>query len=127
MPPTKAQPRHKVSPAKRQRAEQRRTRVASPAGIRGRNVRATKDQGKKRRPFPIVGIGASAGGLEAFTQLLKHQPPDSGMAFILIQHLDPSHRSLLPEILSKATAMMVTQVTNGAVVRPNRVYVMPPN
>jgi two-component system CheB/CheR fusion protein len=74
----------------------------------------------------VVGIGASAGGLEAFTQLLKHLPPDTGMAFVLIQHLDPTHQSLLPELLSKATRMPVMQVTDGIVVKPNQVYVIPP-
>ena len=54
--------------------------------------------------FPVVGIGASAGGLEAFTQLLKLLPSDTGMAFVLIQHLDPAHSSFLPEALAKATA-----------------------
>src|SRR5208282_2001787 len=55
--------------------------------------------------FPVVGIGASAGGLEAFTKLLKHLPNDTGMAFVLVQHLDPTHASALTEILSRTTAM----------------------
>jgi two-component system CheB/CheR fusion protein len=54
-------------------------------------------------PFPIVGIGASAGGLEAFQQMLAHLPPDTGMAFLLVQHLDPSHKSQLTEILSRGS------------------------
>ena len=54
-----------------------------------------------RNDFPIVGIGASAGGLEAFTKLLSHLPPDSGMAFVLIQHQDPKRESMLTEILSR--------------------------
>ncbi|MBW4512977.1 MAG: PAS domain-containing protein [Scytonematopsis contorta HA4267-MV1] len=77
--------------------------------------------------FPIVGIGASAGGLEAFTQLLSHLPTDTGMAFVLIQHLDPHHKSLLSEILSRATQMPVSEVRNGTVVEQNHVYVIPPN
>ena len=56
-------------------------------------------------PFSIVGVGASAGGLEAFTQLLKALPPDTGMAFVLVQHLAPTHVSALAEILSRATQM----------------------
>jgi two-component system, chemotaxis family, CheB/CheR fusion protein len=76
---------------------------------------------------PVVGVGASAGGLEAFTQLLKHIPTDTGMAFVLIQHLDPSHASLLTEILAKATAMPVTEVADGIEVLPDRVYIIPPN
>src|SRR5262245_39780683 len=78
-------------------------------------------------PFPTVGIGASAGGLEAFTQLLKALPADTGMAFVLVQHLAPKHESLLSELLSRTTKMPVTQATDGVVVRPNSVYVIPPN
>jgi two-component system, chemotaxis family, CheB/CheR fusion protein len=59
---------------------------------------------------PIVGVGASAGGLAAFTQLLTHLPTDTGMAFVLIQHLDPTHPSSLTELLAKTTAMPVTEV-----------------
>ena len=77
--------------------------------------------------FAVVGIGASAGGLEAFTQLLEHLPPDSGMAFVFIQHLSPTHPSLLGEALSHATRMPVLQVTHGMRVEPDHVYVIPPN
>src|SRR5580704_19299583 len=77
--------------------------------------------------FPIVGVGASAGGLDAFTQLLKHLPADTGMAFVLIQHLDPKHESILATLLSRATRMAVVEVTNQMRVAPNHVYVMPPN
>src|SRR5687768_1354298 len=66
-------------------------------------------------PFPVVGIGASAGGLEAFRHLLEDLPVDTGMAFVLVQHLDPTHESLLTDLLSKTTALPVTQVTNGIV------------
>ena len=72
-------------------------------------------------------MGASAGGLEAFTQLLKHLPADSGMAFVLIQHLDPTHASFLPEALAKATTMAVSQPADGTPVEPNHVYVIPPD
>jgi len=77
--------------------------------------------------FPIVGIAASAGGLEAFTELLGHLPADTGMAFVLIQHLDPNHESCLAEILSRSTQMPVSQVRDGVAVEPNQVYVIPPN
>jgi two-component system CheB/CheR fusion protein len=77
--------------------------------------------------FPIVGIAASAGGLEAFTQLLKYLLTDTGMAFVLIQHLDPNHKSLLSEILARETQMPVTEVQDGVNVEPNKVYVIPPN
>lgn len=78
-------------------------------------------------PFPIVGVAASAGGLEAFIQLLRHLPIDSGMAFVLIQHLAPDHESLLSEILSRITQLPVCEVQNGVRVEPNQVYVIPPN
>ncbi|MHC5761374.1 chemotaxis protein CheB [Nostoc sp.] len=77
--------------------------------------------------FPIVGIAASAGGLEAFTQLLKHLLTDTGMAFVLIQHLDPNHKSLLSEILGRTTTMPVNEVRDGVTVEPNQVYIIPPN
>ena len=76
--------------------------------------------------FPIVGIGASAGGLAAFEQFFTALPPDSGMAFVVVQHLSPPHKSILPEIIQRYTAMPVAQVTDGVEVKPNRVYVIPP-
>jgi len=76
---------------------------------------------------PVVGVGASAGGLEAFTQLLKHLPLDTGLAFVLVQHLDPKHESMLTGILSRETEMPVEEVRDGARVQPNRVHVIPPN
>ncbi|MBI4788149.1 MAG: PAS domain-containing protein [Chloroflexi bacterium] len=78
------------------------------------------------RAVPIVGVGASAGGLEAFTQLLRALPTDTGMAFVLVQHLDPEHESVLTELLGKATPMPVHQVQDGMPVEPNCVYVIPP-
>jgi two-component system CheB/CheR fusion protein len=74
----------------------------------------------------VVGIGASAGGLEAFTQLLGLLPPDTGMAFIFIQHLSPTHTSFLSEALSRATQMPVAQAGDGMRVQPNHLYVIPP-
>ncbi len=81
---------------------------------------------KTDAPFPVVGIAASAGGLEAFTALIRHLPTDTGMAFVLIQHLSPDHESLLSEILGRATAMPVQQVTDRMTVEPNEIYVIPP-
>ncbi|MBD1887565.1 chemotaxis protein CheB [Microcoleus vaginatus] len=78
-------------------------------------------------PFPVVGVAASAGGLAAFTGLLSHLPIDTGMAFVLIQHLAPDHKSLLSEILGRATQMPVNEVEDGVAVEPNQVYVIPPN
>ncbi len=77
--------------------------------------------------FPIVGIGASAGGLEAFETFFKAMPADSGVAFVLVAHLDPTHVSILPELLQKRTKMKVCQIRNGMLVRPDTVYVIPPN
>ena len=77
--------------------------------------------------FPIVAIAASAGGLEAVSELLSALPAKSGMAYILVQHLDPDHESLLTEILSKRTPMLVQQAQEGLHVEPDHVYVIPPN
>ena len=77
--------------------------------------------------FPVVGIGASAGGLEAFTQLLSHLPTDTGMAFVLVQHLDPNQKSLLSEILGRVTQMPVHEVQDGMAIEPNQIYVIPPD
>ena len=86
-----------------------------------------EQQDKNQELFPIVGIGASAGGLEAFTQLLKHLPIDTGMGFVLIQHLSPDHKSLLSEILARTTQMPVIEVQDCMVVEPNHIYIIPPN
>src|SRR5207249_7321992 len=77
--------------------------------------------------FPIVGIGASAGGLEAFTHLLEHLPADTGMGFVLVQHLDPDHESALAQILARVTSMPVREVANDLRITPNHVYIIPPN
>ncbi|HXA44155.1 MAG TPA: chemotaxis protein CheB [Candidatus Angelobacter sp.] len=77
--------------------------------------------------FPIVGIGASAGGLEALEQFLKTVPAGSGIAFIIIQHLDPTRKGVMSELLQRATSMKVVQVRDRTVVRPDCVYVIPPN
>src|SRR3984893_14495986 len=84
-------------------------------------------QPSQRTLFPIVGVGASAGGLEAFTQLLKALGSETEMAYVLVQHLDPSHESSLTELLAKASEMPVRQVTDAMPVEPNHVYVIPPN
>jgi two-component system CheB/CheR fusion protein len=78
-------------------------------------------------PFPIVGIGASAGGLEALVAFLRHQQDRSGLAFVVVQHLDPNHKDMLVELLARATPMKVLQVKDRVKVEPDRVYVIPPN
>jgi len=81
----------------------------------------------KEKTFPIVGIGASAGGLEACTKLLENLPADTGMAFVLVQHLAPTKDSILADLLSKAASMPVREVQDGMTVEPDHVYVIPPN
>jgi two-component system CheB/CheR fusion protein len=78
-------------------------------------------------PFPIVGIGASAGGLEALEQFLSNVPEHSGMAYVVIQHLDPTQKGMLPELLQRITRMEVFQVKDRMPIKPNCVYVIPPN
>ena len=77
--------------------------------------------------FPIVGIGASAGGLEALEQFLGNVPENSGMAYVVVQHLDPTHKGMLPELLQRISKMKVFQVKDRMVVIANCVYVIPPN
>jgi two-component system CheB/CheR fusion protein len=87
----------------------------------------TAPPGQERLPFPIVGIGASAGGLEALEQFLSHVPSGNGMAFVIIQHLDPTHKGIMPELLQRTTAMKVFQASDRMEVKPECVYVIPPN
>ena len=75
----------------------------------------------------VVSIGASAGGLEAFSELLKNLPIQTGMAFVFVQHLDPHHPSQLVQILSRETTLPIQEVTDGELLRPDRVYIIPPN
>ncbi len=82
---------------------------------------------KSTNQFPVVGIGASAGGLAAFKQLLGAITADSGMAYVLVQHLDPNHESMLPEILQKVCKIPVLEISDDIKVEPNHVYVIPSN
>jgi len=77
--------------------------------------------------FPVVGIGASAGGLEAFEEFFTHVPEDGGMAYVVIQHLDPTRKGMLPELLQRVSKLEVLQAKNRMKVKPNNVYVIPPN
>jgi two-component system CheB/CheR fusion protein len=87
----------------------------------------TKVSAKTKSTLLVVGIGASAGGLEAIEQFLSHVPTPTGAAFVVIQHLDPSHQGILPELLQRVTPMKVTQAGDGMKIKPNCVYVIPPN
>lgn len=89
---------------------------------------STRDKVEQRRPgtFPIVGIGASAGGMEAFSQILDQLPADTGMAIVFVQHLHPGYESSLTEILTRYTTMPVVEAADNLAVEPNHVYVIPP-
>jgi two-component system CheB/CheR fusion protein len=100
------------------RAKEKRGTTSNAAG---------KNRRGREHDLIIVAIGASAGGIEAFTDLIGSLPANTGMAFVLIQHLDTNHHSLLAELISKKTAMHVKEVTDGMTVEPNHVYVIPPN
>jgi two-component system CheB/CheR fusion protein len=114
--------------------EVRHSEESSPAAS---NTSDPDDQGRfvsdqdispaRGQPFVIVGIGGSAGGLQAFTEFLRALPVDTGMAYVFVQHLEPHHESQLTEILSRATTIPVSTITDGLKVHPNEIYVMPPN
>jgi len=89
-------------------------------------ARPTDRMGAPKASFPVVGVGASAGGLDAFRQLLAHVPASAGLALVLVQHLEPKRASLLSDALGRATRMKVAQAEDGDRVEPNRVYVIPP-
>jgi len=86
-----------------------------------------KSAGIASRLFPIVGIGASAGGLEALEQFLGSVPENSGMAYVVIQHLDPTQKGMLPELLQRVSKIKVIQVTDNMIVKQDCAYVIPPN
>jgi two-component system, chemotaxis family, CheB/CheR fusion protein len=134
----------KKKPTMKQRPSGRRERVdaqATPRAMGLDEARRTaqgrkrdqtganqKTRGHKRaKEFPIVGMGASAGGLEAFEGFLGHMPAEDGMAFILVPHLDPSHPSMMTELLKRHTGMEVVEVKDGIKITPNRVYIISPN
>ena len=83
--------------------------------------------GRQPAAVRVVGMGGSAGGLEAFEQFFSHLPPDTGLAFVLVSHLEPTHRGMMPELLGRRTRMTVVEVQDGVQVQANHVYVIPPN
>ena len=99
------------------------------SAMSARIVEANSSESEPRAAvtFPIVAIGASAGGLEALERFLGHVPAGSGMAFVVIQHLDPTQRGMMPELLQRATPMPVAQAKDRMKVKPDCVYVIPPN
>jgi two-component system CheB/CheR fusion protein len=84
-------------------------------------------KGPNSHPCPVVAVGASAGGLEAFQELFRRMPADTGFAFVLLQHLSPGHETLIPELLAPLTPMPVRTVEDETVIEPNQIYVMPPH
>ncbi|MBN1473482.1 MAG: PAS domain-containing protein [Syntrophaceae bacterium] len=119
--------RDKSSPTRSKRADKLTT--LSLAGNKQKTSTLLKNTRAKQKDdlFPIVGIGASAGGLEALEQFLKKVPDNSGMAFVIVQHLDPTHKGIMHELLGRATSMEVFQVKDRMQVKPNCVYLIPPN
>ena len=113
LPLKKCHGAHKPRAARKQRPAAADSRSANP------------DEGDGG-PFPIVGIGMSAGGLEVATEFLKAMPPDSGMGFVIVQHLEPTRKSLLAELLGKHTEMPVIEVEDGMAVQADHVYVIVP-
>ena len=109
------QPLRKPSPAAKPRAAKSTPEPAAAAELLA------------KRPIPIVGIGASAGGLEALEQFLGHVPPASGLAFVVVQHLDPTRKGIMVELLQRATTMPVIEIKDQTRVHPDRVYFIPPN
>ena len=104
----------------------RKSQSAAPASEESRE-KSKEKPAAQNGSFPVVAIGASAGGLEAYTDFFRALPVDSGMAFVLVQHLDPSHHSMLTEIISKSTRMPVEEVKDGTRLSPDCVYVIPHN
>ena len=128
MPRKRSHPGRHAKTAARSRSTQRQPSVTEPSPAKPDHPDHPDQVARNPSlPFPIVGIGSSAGGLEASTQLLRALPANTGMAFVLIQHLSPSRVSMLPEILGRATTMPVRSIENGLAVEPDHVYVIPPD
>jgi two-component system CheB/CheR fusion protein len=106
--------------------ESRKNKIAKASPTTLQNENAPAENGRKK-PFYIVGMGGSAGSLEAFEQFFQNMPADSGLAFVIVSHLDPTHKGIMPELLQRVTTMKVQQVKDGMKVEPNKVYVIPPN
>jgi two-component system, chemotaxis family, CheB/CheR fusion protein len=102
-------------------------KVYKNSGKATKNVKKRATLKSTSQPFPIVAIGASAGGLEAVTALLKALPPRTGMAYVYIQHLDPSHESMLTDILARHTKMKVLQAKHRLPIKKNHFFIIPPN
>lgn len=103
-----------------------RSKSRRPARVRP-SAEMDEEQGAVDAAFPVVGIGCSAGGLSALEKFFAYAPADSGMAFVVVQHLAPAHVSALPELLQRTTRMPVLEAKDGMRIEPDKVYVIPPN
>lgn len=118
---------HGEAVSRRKKAAEQRAALLARAERGPEADEAVAEKSAAGKPFPIVGIGASAGGFEAFNDFLKHLSADTGMAFVLIQHLDPNHKSQLTELLGRNANVPVVEARDGVEVAPNGVYVIPAN
>ena len=96
-------------------------------GDQAENTESVVEESRAVQPFPVVGVGCSAGGLDALKKLFSVMPSDCGMAFVVLQHLDPTHESLMVELLARHTTMKVVQIENDMPVEPNHIHIIPPN
>jgi two-component system CheB/CheR fusion protein len=103
--------------------KQQRNAAAGKATVEG----VADNKARASRSFALVGLGASAGGLEALEQFLGNVPKDSGLGFVVVQHLDPTRQGILVELLQRKTTMPVVQITDRMRMEPDRVYIIPPN
>jgi two-component system CheB/CheR fusion protein len=126
--PRKQQKKPVVSKAASGKGAPRAASARNLTGKSAESLRPANPPAPARIPaFGIVGIGASAGGLEALGQLLSALPADPKLAIVIVQHLAPKHESVLPHLLSDSSALPVTEVSDEMIVEPNHVYVVPPN
>jgi two-component system, chemotaxis family, CheB/CheR fusion protein len=109
-----------ITAAKRKKATEKQ-------GTKKAGAKKAGAKKEARQDFPVVGIGASAGGIEAIEKFFAHVPEDSGIAYVVIQHLHPGHKSLMPEILSKSTTMKACEIGHEMALEPNRIYLNPSN
>ena len=124
--------RKRIKPTRKSsRGRKRRTRARTEPSAPSVPVASTGELDVETAPASddgiVVGVGASAGGLEAFSQLLQALPDDPGFAMVFVQHLAPKHESALPELLAARTDLPVLQATEGMLVERDHVYVIPPN
>ena len=115
----------KKMPAAKKKAAVKKTPAKQTGAAAG--AKQTTSGPKAAIDFPIVGLGASAGGLEALETFFLNMPPDSGIGFVIIQHLSPRHKSIMRSLLAKDTPMKVLEIKDGMKVQPNQVYLNPPN